>query len=91
MKPIFVWGIAIMVTAFHFWASRRKPKYWYLGGIIPVLWIGTVVFLFTNNMISLKDDWQMLLFPTIILLLIWICGHETAKKKEIDHMKAKDI
>ncbi len=91
MNTIFVWIIAVAVTVFHFWASRRKPKYWYLGGIVPVLWIGALVFLFANNMIVLRDDWQMLLFPTLILFLIWISGHETAKKKEIERMKAQDI
>ena len=91
MKDIIIGIIAIAVTVFHFWISRRKPKYWYLGGIVPVLWGAIVVFLFVKGMISVRNDWQMLLFPTVILILIWISGHETAKKKEINKMKAKDM
>ena len=83
--------LAIAVTLFHFWASRRAPKYWYLGGIVPALWIGALVFLFVNGKIDLGADWQMLVFPTAILLLIWLAGHEAAKKKEIERMKAKDL
>ena len=91
MNTILTWIIAVAVTVFHFWASRRKPKYWYLGSVVPVLWIGAVIFLFAKNMIVLRDDWQMLLFPTLIFFLIWISGHEAAKKKEIKRMKAQDM
>lgn len=91
MNSITVLFIAIVITVFHFWASRRQPKYWYLGGIVPAIWVGILIFLFANDMIRLKEDWSMLFFPTIILLLIWIVGHQSAKKKEIDKMKAKDI
>lgn len=91
MNPVVVWVLAIAVTLFHFWASRRAPKYWYLGGIVPALWIGALVFLFVNGKIDLGADWQMLVFPTAILLLIWLAGHEAAKKKEIERMKAKDL
>ena len=91
MNPVVVWVLAIADTLFHFWASRRAPKYWYLGGIVPALWIGALVFLFANGKIDLGADWQMLVFPTAILLLIWLAGHEAAKKKEIERMKAKDL
>lgn len=33
----------------------------------------------------------MIVFPTLILLLFWIQGHQAAKKKEIKKMKAKDL
>lgn len=26
MTPVIIWTIAIAVTVFHFWASRRKPN-----------------------------------------------------------------
>ena len=91
MNPAVTWVIAIAVTIFHIWASRRKPKYWYLGGVVPVIWIGIIIFLFANGMIHKADDWEVLFFPTVILLLIWLSGHESAKKKEMESMKAQDI
>ena len=91
MNPVMTCIVAAAVTIFHFWASRRKPKYWYLGGIVPFLWAGAVILLFANGMIRFQDDWPMLLFPTAILLLIWFSGHEAAKKKEIQRMKAQDM
>ena len=30
--------IAIAVIILHVWLCRRSPKFWYLGGIIPLLW-----------------------------------------------------
>ena len=91
MNPVLVWVLAIAITLFHIWASRRKPKYWYLGGIVPALWLGALVFLFANGKIDLAEDWRMLVFPTAILLLIWLEGHEAAKKKELARMKAQDM
>ena len=91
MNPVLVWVLAIAITLFHIWASRRKPKYWYLGGIVPALWAGALVFLFANGKIDLGADWRILVFPTAVLLLVWLEGHEAAKKKEIERMKAKDL
>ena len=54
MNPFLVLGIAILVTAFHIWACRRSPKYWYLGGIVPLVWLGLVVFLWFHGRISLS-------------------------------------
>lgn len=28
--------VALAVLVFHYWASRRPPRYWYVGGIIPL-------------------------------------------------------
>ncbi len=33
----------------------------------------------------------MVVFPTLIFFLFWIQGYQTAKKKELEKMKAKDI
>lgn len=77
--------------SFPFLGVTAKTKYWYLGGIVPVAWVGIVIFLFVNGMIRVRNDWKMLLFPTVILILIWISGHESAKKKEMNKMKAKDM
>lgn len=91
MNPVLVWVIAAAVTVFHIWASRRRPKYWYLGAIVPALWIGLVVFLLVNGQLNLGRDWKNVVFPTVILLLLWLDGHQAAKKKEMDRMKSRDL
>ena len=83
--------IAFVVIILPVWLCRRSPKLWYLGGIIPLLWIVLLVFLFFNEKISFGEDWKMIVFPTLIFFLFWIQGHHAAKKKEIAKMKAKDI
>ena len=83
--------IAIVVIILHVWLCRRSPKFWYLGGIIPLLWIALLAFLFFYRKISWGDDWKMVVFPTLIFFLFWIQGHQAAKKKELEKMKAKDI
>ncbi|HIV11524.1 MAG TPA: hypothetical protein IAA63_00100 [Candidatus Pullilachnospira stercoravium] len=83
--------IAIVVIILHVWLCRRSPKFWYLGGIIPLLWIALLAFLFFYRKISWGDDWKMVVFPTLIFFLFWIQGYQTAKKKELEKMKAKDI
>ena len=83
--------IAFVVIILHVWLCRRSPKLWCLGGIIPLLWIVLLVFLFFNEKISFGEDWKMIVFPTLIFFLFWIQGHQAAKKKEIAKMKAKDI
>lgn len=91
MNPVLVWVIAAAVTVFHIWASRRRPKYRYLGAIVPALWIGLVVFLLANGQLNLGRDWKNVVFPTVILLLLWLDGHQAAKKKEMDRMKSRDL
>ena len=82
---------AVAVIILHIWLCQRSPKFWYLGGIIPLLWVASLVFLFLNRKISWGEDWKMIVFPTLIFFLFWIQGHQAAKKREIEKMKAKDI
>lgn len=91
MNPVLVWVIAAAVTVFHIWASHRKPRYWYLGAIVPALWVGLVVFLAANGQLDLGEDWRNVVFPTVILLLLWLEGHQSAKKKEMEQMKSRDL
>jgi hypothetical protein len=91
MHTAITFIIAIIIIVFHYWACRRRPKYWYVGGIIPVLWFGLNTILFLNGKIHFYEDWKMLTFPTIIILLMWIEGYQASKKKEINKMKARDI
>ena len=82
---------AVAVIILHIWFCQRSPKFWYLGGIIPLLWVASLVFLFLNGKISWGEDWKMIVFPTLIFFLFWIQGHQAAKKREIEKMKAKDV
>lgn len=91
MKTAITFVIAIVVFVFHYWACRRSPKYWYAGGIIPLLWFGALAVLFWKGMIHWAEDWRVLLFPTLIFLLMWAEGHQAAKKKELEKMRAQDI
>ncbi|HJB20194.1 MAG TPA: hypothetical protein H9773_00630 [Candidatus Fournierella merdavium] len=91
MNTAITFIIAIVITAFHVWLCRRSPGFWYLGGIIPFLWIVLLVFLFFNGKISWEEDWKMIVFPTLIFFLFWIQGHQAAKKREIKKMNAKDL
>ena len=91
MNTAITFIIAIVITAFHVWLCRRSPGFWYLGGIIPFLWIVLLVFLFFNGKISWEEDWKMIVFPTLIFFLFWIQGHQAAKKKKKKKMNAKDL
>ena len=91
MNAVMTLIAALAVIAVHVWLCYRSPKFWYLGGIIPVLWIGVLVFLFFNGKIDFAEDWKMIIFPTLIFSLLWIQGHQAAKKRELEKMKAKDM
>lgn len=91
MHSVTTWAVAIIVLSFHIWACYRRPRYWYLGGIVPAIWLILLAFLGVHGLIHPAQDWPMLVFPTVILLLLWLKGHETAKKKEIARMKARDL
>ncbi len=91
MHPAVPWILAVIVLIFHYWACRRPPKYWYVGGIVPGIWAVLLAVLFYNGKVHPLQDWRVLLFPTLILLLMWLQGHEAAKKKEMEQMKSKDL
>ena len=81
----------IALTLFHFWASHKSTRRWYLGGIVPLIWAGTLAFLFARGSIVLGRDWAMLVFPMLLLLLIWAKGQHAARRRENNRMKARDI
>ena len=91
MKTAITLIISIVIIILHVWLCRRSPKFWYLGGIIPLLWIVFLVFLFFSGKINLSEDWKMIVFPTLIFFLLWAQGHLAAKKKEMEKMKAQDM
>ena len=88
---ILVCVVVIALTLFHFFASYRSPRFWYLGGIVPLLWVGTLAFLFAKGSIVLRQDWRMLVFPTLLFLLVWARGQQTARRRERRRMKARDL
>lgn len=91
MNTVIIGIIAISVIVFHYWACHRAPKYWYLGGIIPLVWFGLLAFLFFKGTIDFGEDWKMIIFPTLIFFFMWMEGHQSAKKKEMNKMKVKDM
>ena len=91
LRSILTLAAAAAITVFHFWASRRSPKRWYLGGIVPALWLGALGLLFWRGAVSLPEDLRMVVLPTLILLLIWAAGQQAAKKRELEKMKARDL
>ena len=91
LRSILTLAAAAVITVFHIWASRRSPKRWYLGGIVPALWLGALGLLFWRGAVSLPEDLRMVVLPTLILLLIWAAGQQEARKRELEKMKARDL
>ena len=83
--------IAVVVLILHVWLCRRSPKFWYVGGIVPLLGVALLGFLFFNGKINFGEDWKMSVFPTLLFIVFWVQGHLAAKKKEIAKMEAKDL
>ena len=69
MNIVMTLIVALVVIVVHVWLCHRSPKFWYLGGIIPLLWVGTLVFLFFNGKLNFGEDWKMIIFPTLIFFL----------------------
>lgn len=53
----------IALTLFHFWASHKSPRRWYLGGIVPLIWAGTLAFLFARGASSWGGTGRCWYFP----------------------------
>ncbi len=72
--------IAIIVVVFHYWACRRSPKYLYLGGIVPLIWIILNIISFISGKVNFAEDWKVIVFPT---LMMWAEGQQSARKKKL--------
>lgn len=83
--------VALAVLVFHYWASRRPPRYWYVGGIIPLSWLVLLAAAFSHGVVNWAQDWKIIVFPTLIFFFMWAEGHEAARKKELAKMKAQDM
>lgn len=75
--------IAIAVIILHVWLCRRSPKFWYLGGIIPLLWTALLVFLFFSGKINWGEDWKMTVFPTLIFSCFGFKDIRWQRKKKL--------
>ena len=89
--PALTLLLALVILLFHIWASRRSPRYWNLGGIVPLAWFLCLGILLFNGRLALPGELGHLLFPTLVLLLLWLEGHLAAKKRELARMKATDL
>lgn len=83
--------VALAVLVFHYWASHRPPRYWYVGGIISLAWLVLLAAAFSHGMVNWPQDWKIIVFPTLIFFFMWAEGHEAARKKELAKMKAQDM
>ncbi len=83
--------VALAVLVFHYWASRRPLRYWYVGGIIPLVWLVLLAVAFSHGVVNWAQDWKIIVFPTLIFFFMWAEGHESARKKELAKMKAQDM
>lgn len=81
MNTVMTLIIAFVVIVFHVWLCHRSPKFWYLGGIIPLLWIGVLVFLFFNGKINFGEDWKIIIFPDTYLFPVLDSGTSGSQEK----------
>ena len=75
--------IAIAVIILHVWLCRRSPKFWYLGGIIPLLWTALLVFLFFSGKINWGEDWKMTVFPHLFFSCFGFKDIRWQRKKKL--------
>ena len=52
MKVAILLVIALAIFVFHYWASRRLPRYWYVGGIIPLGWLVLLAMAFFQGRVN---------------------------------------
>lgn len=85
--------VVIILLTQNFLSSRKNP---YLGGILPVVYIGFISFFF-NKLMANSDHfstWLMIMAALCGLLSIWIPGRERFKKKrqkELDRIELQNL
>ncbi|EJQ78677.1 hypothetical protein COM21_25765 [Bacillus toyonensis] len=94
MKPVVgILVIVVIIVIQSFLSSRKKP---YLGGILPVAYIGFISFFF-NKLLANGDyfsTWIKIIAGLCGLLSIWISGRERFKKKrqkELDRIELQNL
>ncbi|MBX0352960.1 hypothetical protein ACW4EZ_31195 (plasmid) [Bacillus toyonensis] len=94
MKPVVgILVIVVIIVTQSFLSSRKTP---YLGGILPVAYIGFISFFF-NKLLANGDyfsTWIKIIAGLCGLLSIWISGRERFKKKrqkELDRIELQNL
>ena len=88
---VIVWIIAAAVVLFHFWASRRSPKYWFLGGIVPLVWLILMGVFLARGELDLQTHGRTVLFPTVVLILVWIQGQQAARRRDQESAQGRHL
>lgn len=93
MTEILAIALFLIVAAIHRYILSYRSQVW-LGAIVPVIYIGFVVFVLLNANRSLTlGDYIPFTVGLTILLAFWVDGHYSYQKKlekELDYTKAKD-
>uniref|UniRef100_UPI00402AA3F1 hypothetical protein n=1 Tax=Bacillus sp. DX2.2 TaxID=3073452 RepID=UPI00402AA3F1 len=95
MNPVVgILVIIVIIVTQSFLSSRKNP---YLGGILPVAYIGFISFFF-NKLIIAKGDyfstWIMIMGGLCGFLSIWASGRKSFKKnrqKELDRIELQNL
>lgn len=87
-----IWALAIAVLIAQHFISKQKKAI--LGGIIPIIYTGVVIWWLVVHGINSKMDIIAAVLGLIILLITWIEGYESYKKKqkkELDKISTHDM
>ncbi|MFD0084189.1 hypothetical protein [Priestia megaterium] len=85
--------VIIILLTQDYLSTRKNP---YLGGIIPLIYIGVISFFF-NRLMDSNDNsstWVILIVALCGLLSSWISGRERFKKKrqkELDRIELQNL
>lgn len=80
MNTVMTLLVALVVIVLHVWLCHRSPKFWYLGGVLPLLWIGVLVVLFSRQ----NQFWGRLennYFPDTYLFPVLDSGTSSSQEK----------
>lgn len=90
MKHWIIVSIAIGLFVMH--ERLSASKYWFLGGLLPLLGAGAAIyqFLFAKILPITQNIIAYVVFFAVTLLL-WIAGRYERKQKELRKMNAQDI
>lgn len=83
MSPVVgILVIIVIIVTQIFLSSRKNP---YLGGILPVAYIGFISFFFNKLLIAKGDyfsTWIMIIAGLCGFLSIWASGRKRFKKRD---------
>lgn len=68
-----VYTIAFAAVLIQAWTSRKRCRYWYLSGIIPLLYGGVVAWMFVGEdfLLALRIILCGTALPILLLLWAW--------------------